>query len=63
MEDEMKHEDWKMHMRIGIMSSTIALMVREHFKAGKGAPSPEDMERFKEEAGAVAELWEEGTAP
>ena len=39
------------------------LRAHDHMASGRGAPEAEDMERFKEESGALADLWESTVAP
>jgi len=43
--------------RDAIYGACIARQVFDHMQAGKGAPTDGDMERFAEEASAVADLW------
>ena len=54
---------WKAHIRIAIMGASIARYCHDHMASGRGAPEAEDMERFKEESGALADLWESTVAP
>jgi hypothetical protein len=42
-----------------VYGATVAAQVRERFSEGKGAPTPEDMLAFVEEAQAVADMAEE----
>jgi len=53
---------WKAHMRISIMGASIARCCHDHMASGRGAPTADDMERFQEESGALADLWEESCA-
>ena len=57
------YDVWKAHMRIAIMGASIARYCHDHMASGRGAPEAEDMERFKEESGALADLWESTVAP
>lgn len=54
-------DDWVFLVRTGIFSAMIANQVSEHNRDGKGGITEEDMKRFEEEAGAVAEIWEKMT--
>ena len=57
------YDAWKAHMRIAIMGASIARYCHDHMASGRGAPDVEDMDRFKEEYGALADLWESTVAP
>lgn len=56
------YDAWKAHMRIAIMGASIARYCHDHIASGRGAPESEDMERFKDESGALADLWESTVA-
>ncbi|MCA9628400.1 MAG: hypothetical protein KC766_12070 [Myxococcales bacterium] len=46
-------------MHIAIQAASIARQAWDHMREGRGAPDVRDMLRFREEAEAIAELWEE----
>jgi hypothetical protein len=54
-----RYEDWVAHMRVGIMSASIAHECHDKMRRGWGAPDEDDMRRFAEDAGALADLWQD----
>jgi len=50
---------WRRDMLIGIRAASIAVQAQDFIKRGRGAPGPDDMCRFSEEAEAVARLWKD----
>jgi hypothetical protein len=57
------YENWKALNKASIYGAMIAQQVQEKRRRELAPPTPDDMLRFSEEAGAIVELWEEVTAP
>lgn len=53
----MEWEQWKAQMRVSIAGASIARQAHDKMAQGRGAPDEEDMKRYAEEAGAIADLW------
>lgn len=52
-------DEWKRFMRASIQSASIVKQCHWKMERGAGAPDEDDMNRYIEEAGAIADLWEE----
>jgi len=52
-------ETWKLHMRVAIQAASITRECHDKMARGAGAPDEDDMRRYAEEAGALADLWVE----
>lgn len=63
MTNRASYEDWVWHMRIAIQAASIARECHDRMARGVGAPDVEDMRRYAEEGGALADLWEESKEP
>lgn len=50
---------WKDFVRATIFGTVIANMAGERLRSGAGAPGPEEMAGFVEEAEGVCDLWED----
>lgn len=50
---------WVAHMRVAIQAASIVRESHDKMARGLGAPDADDMRRFSEEGGALADLWEE----
>lgn len=59
--DRNNFDQWVKHTRDAIYAAAIALQCHEHMKQGHGGVTPDDMERFAEEAADQAEVWEDVT--
>lgn len=55
----MDYESFMQATRLSLVTSAIALMVRDRMNEGRGAPTKEDMARYIEEAEGIVELYEE----
>jgi len=50
---------WRRDVMIGIRAASIAVQAQDFIKRGRGAPGPEDMCRFNEEAETTVRLWKD----
>lgn len=50
---------WKAQMRVSIQAAAIVRQCFDKMAEGRAAPDKDDMDRYTEEAGAIADLWEE----
>lgn len=51
-------DGWVVLVKAGIYSSMISAQVQDHTRQGRNV-THEDMERFREEAETIAEMWED----
>jgi len=58
----MTHEDFQKIKWLSIYAASIAIQCNQQLIDGRGGVLPEDMERYKEEAEAVADLALDGEA-
>lgn len=56
----MTYEDYQKMKWLSVYGASIAIQCHQQLRDGKGGVLPEDMERYKEEAKAVADLALEG---
>lgn len=52
----MTYEDYQKIKWLSVYGASIAIQSHQHLRDGRGGVLPEDMERIKEEAKAVADL-------
>jgi hypothetical protein len=52
-------DTWKAHMRVAIQAASIVRECHDKMARGEGAPDEDDMVRYRGEAAAIADLWDE----